>query len=244
MTGLIEELSLNAWPALDVRLYDGWLISASNGFTRRANSVTVVGGSKIPLDEKIRYCERYYTSLGLPAIFKIIQYEGFQELDDKLDKLGYLKIAPTSVRIKKLSYNNFSDNINIDIKPYPCDEWIDEYFECSEKDSRLKSTYALMLKKIKNKGVWVTYKENGKSAGFGYAIMENGYSGIYNLFVPQEYRGRGYAQAIMDKLLYESRRLGAACSYLQVEEENLPAERLYDKLGFEQAYRYYYRKSE
>ena len=244
MIGLIEKLSINAWPALDAHLYDGWLICTSNGYTRRANSVNVVGCSKIPLDEKIRYCEQYYAGIGLPTIFKIIRGKSFQELDEKLYKRGYRKIAPTSVKIKNLSGNNFCGNTNVDIQFYPCDKWIDEYFGCCGKDGRLKSIFSLILKKIENKGIWATYKENGISAGFGYAIIENDYSGIYNLFVPKEYRNRGYAQAIINKLLYESKRLGADYSYLQVEKGNLPAERLYDKLGYEQAYRYYYRKSE
>ena len=34
MIRLIEELSLNAWPALQTVLYDGWVLRFADGYTR------------------------------------------------------------------------------------------------------------------------------------------------------------------------------------------------------------------
>jgi len=38
----VEERSLNAWPSLHQMLYDGWVLRFSNGYTRRANSVSPI----------------------------------------------------------------------------------------------------------------------------------------------------------------------------------------------------------
>ena len=35
----IEELTLNAWPPLETLFFDGWILSFSDGYTRRANSI-------------------------------------------------------------------------------------------------------------------------------------------------------------------------------------------------------------
>ena len=40
----LEELAMNAWPAIQTYLYDGWIVRFANGYTKRANSVTAVTG--------------------------------------------------------------------------------------------------------------------------------------------------------------------------------------------------------
>ncbi len=58
----IEELTLNAWPALQTVLYDGWLLRFADGYTRRANSVNPIYPSAVPLADKIAACERAYAA--------------------------------------------------------------------------------------------------------------------------------------------------------------------------------------
>lgn len=68
---LVEEISLNAWPSHKIELYDGWLIRFSHNYTHRTNSVTQVGTSLLPIEEKIHYCEAVYANYHTPSIFKI-----------------------------------------------------------------------------------------------------------------------------------------------------------------------------
>ena len=89
MTRTIEELSMNAWPAMQTMLYDGWVLRAADGYTKRANSVYPLYPSEINLDEKIRFCELFYRDLGLPAVFKMTEASTPANLDARLDVLGY-----------------------------------------------------------------------------------------------------------------------------------------------------------
>ena len=67
----IEELALNAWPALQTLLLDGWVVRFANGYTRRANSVNPLYASEQDTDAKLRACEQFYRDRGLKVVFKM-----------------------------------------------------------------------------------------------------------------------------------------------------------------------------
>ena len=52
---LYEKLSFNTHPCLCEEVYDGWLLRFAKGYTKRANSVSVVGTSDVPYVDKIIY---------------------------------------------------------------------------------------------------------------------------------------------------------------------------------------------
>jgi ribosomal-protein-alanine N-acetyltransferase len=55
---------------------------------------------------------------------------------------------------------------------------------------------------------------------------------INNVAVLPQYRGRGVGTALMQHVLVEARRLGAARATLEVRASNAQALRLYERLGF------------
>jgi ribosomal-protein-alanine N-acetyltransferase len=55
---------------------------------------------------------------------------------------------------------------------------------------------------------------------------------INNLAVRPAYRGQGIGTALMDRVLAEARHLGARRATLEVRASNLPARRMYERLGF------------
>jgi ribosomal protein S18 acetylase RimI-like enzyme len=60
--------------------------------------------------------------------------------------------------------------------------------------------------------------------------------------VTKEFRGKGYGREIVETILTEAARLGAKNTYLQVDIDNPAALGLYEKLGYREIYRYWYRK--
>ena len=83
-TRFFEELSLNAHCAMKVQFYDGWILRANEGHTKRANSVSPLYDSALGMDTKIRSCEEFYKKAGLPCIFKLTDDD--TELDEMLKK--------------------------------------------------------------------------------------------------------------------------------------------------------------
>jgi diamine N-acetyltransferase len=58
------------------------------------------------------------------------------------------------------------------------------------------------------------------------------------LYVAKEHHGSGIARALMDWVVEEARRRGAAALYLTVFTDNHRARRFYERYGFESAGRY------
>ena len=68
MITIFEELSMNAWPALQTKLYDGWVMRFAEGYTKRANSINPIYGSSISLTKKLDYCEKGCRRIAEPWI--------------------------------------------------------------------------------------------------------------------------------------------------------------------------------
>lgn len=75
-------------------------------------------------------------------------------------------------------------------------------------------------------------KVDGRTVAYGgiWVVMED--SHVTTIAVDDAYRGRGYGDALMARLVAEAIARGAAWMTLEVRESNVAAQRLYRKYGF------------
>jgi len=71
--------------------------------------------------------------------------------------------------------------------------------------------------------------------------LESGCLGIFDVLTNLNYRRQGYATALMQGILQWGIEREASFSYLQVVKANIPALKLYEKLGYQPMYEYWYR---
>jgi GNAT superfamily N-acetyltransferase len=242
----IEEASLNAWPAMQQMLLDGWLLRFSNGFTKRANSVVPLYAGNQPVKDKVRYCENLYSREQLQSIFRLISIVDHEELDGYLDARGYEQIDRTAVLTASLP----SDQTSISTQTpdpgthlVPMTEWLDVYAVLTGMPDTGKRLHAAILAGIRAECAYAVLNDGQRPLACGLGVVEQGLIGLFDIVTHPEYRKLGYATEMVKALLDWGHANGAVTAYLQMVADNHAARALYANLGFSELYHYWYRVS-
>jgi ribosomal protein S18 acetylase RimI-like enzyme len=239
----LEQIASNAWVAEETERFGGWLLRANGGVTRRANSVLPLGPPPPPLDESIEKVIDFYKERNLVPRFQMTEASKPIELDRDLSERGFsvgLQVELHTAAINHLIQKEpaFDVMVSNDIS----DGWMSVYSESSGYDeSSMEIRKGLMKRTTLSKG-FALAKIDRELAGVGFGVLEGKWLGLFNIAVHPSMRGRGVALAVNTALAKWGHQKGARSAYLQVESENLPALKLYAKLGFQQQYTYWYRK--
>jgi len=239
----IEELSMNAWPSLKTLVYDGWIIRLSNGYGNRANSINPIYPSKIDLEEKLKYCDELFSHHNLLTAYKIIGCEEHQFLNKKLEDMNYQKINETSIKVFQIPAMPERNYRGIVIDDDFSGQWKESVIKFNHIEEIHEPVFRKILENIAVEKIVVHKEIEGEIAGCGYGAIEHNYVGIFDIVVKESQRGNGYGREIIETLLSEAARRGVKNSYLQVMINNPIAIHLYEKLGYREVYRYWYRKA-
>ncbi len=83
--------------------------------------------------------------------------------------------------------------------------------------------------------LYLTALFDGEIAGYCGLFQSFDEADITNVAVAEAYRGRGVGEAMLRELMVQGSLRGISAYTLEVRQGNLPARRLYEKLGFEAA---------
>ncbi len=241
---LIQELeirSMRAWPSLTTRFYDGWVLRFANGYTGRANSIHPVYPGSLDLDTRITCCEAAYRLHNLPTSFKLTPASYPADLDDALGERGYSLPYEVSVLTADLNQQRTASSPAVSVSPRLNDLWLWHYFRMSGTDRRHRDTLVQMLSLLTPKVGYAMLEKGDDIVALGIGVYEAGMLGLFKVETDSRHRRQGYGTALVCTLLDWGKSQGAGLAYLQTEPENEPALRLYDKLGFQELYRYWYR---
>jgi ribosomal protein S18 acetylase RimI-like enzyme len=233
----LEELALNAWPARQSVLFGGWVFRISGGFTKRANSANAIHPTA-PFEDVRAAAETLYARHSLPAIFRVSPLAG-AEADRDLERAGYQVFDPSLVMTAPLEQSGLG--AEVDITEAPTGPWLDGIAAANAVTEGQRKSHDLMVSLIPMQTAFGTLRHGGEAVGFGLAVREGDYVGLFDIVVSPAARGRGRGLALTEALLGWGRGAGASQAYLQVRADNEAACRLYTRLGFRCAYRYHYR---
>lgn len=238
----IEEMSMNALPALETVFYDGWVLRTSNCYTKRANSIHPIYPSTVDIHHKMKIIEQKYLARNLRILYKMTDAVFPRDLDSILEKHNYSKGAETSVQVVELKGLIEKPTWIVEHDQEMNEEWFSSFCLLNKMAHEHQSTLREMLESISTTTCFMLMKgENNEIIACGLGVLEQNYLGLFDIVTNEKYRNLGYGTKLVKSLLDWGIDNGAEYAYLQVELKNLPALRLYSKLGFKEKYRYWYR---
>ncbi len=234
----LEELSLNSSAPPGQLLYDGWILRMLRGKAKRARSVNAVYPSTLPLAQKIAYCERLYGAARVPALFRITPFSTPGDLDAELAGRGYVRFDNTAVEAAAIDANRLGEGSAEAMELRP---WIDAVGNLRGSPDTHRAAHFARIDGMPLAKCPVVVREKGEIVATGLAILEDECVGLFDVITRANAQRRGHARAVVASLLRRAWELGARHAYLQVQEENTAARRLYAQFGFAQQYLYWYR---
>lgn len=242
---LITELELigaKAWPALVTTKLFGWLLRADKGITRRANSVLPVAFTGKNLDSLIDEVEAFYTRRNLPVYFQMTEASQPPELDDTLQDRGFERELEVHVQTGDVdTIANSVPDVQAKVLSEPDDAWVSCYSKATGYDSDNISTRLAIMARAQNHRAYSLALIDDEPAAVGFGVVTDQWLGLFGIATRPEFRRRGAARAVNAALADWGKGLGATKAYLQVEVDNDPAIELYQHVGFETLYTYWYR---
>ncbi|MBN2897581.1 MAG: GNAT family N-acetyltransferase [Clostridia bacterium] len=200
--------------------YDGWLL------THVSDEVVEVvpnNVSNMDLRVKILFCERYAKQFNKKLNFKMVLNQVPEQLDAILKTEGYQIGDSGFVLIKK-------DLIDIESECWNGDVHI--YEKGDGRFNELLTSLFLEGIEVGRSACFCEVFCEGVSAGVAFATIQFGKMGIFNVFVKENFRGKGIGEQLICRLFTWGMISGADSAYLHVLKSNPIAVGLYQKLGF------------
>ena len=237
----IEEASLNAWPPLRQRVLDGWLLRFADGYTRRANSVNAIYPGQLDPAEKVALCESIYGESPLGVVFKITPLAQPPELDALLESRAYRRDAETSVQVLPRLPDSGEGEGELLLEEGEPGPWLDLFCRMNRIAEKHRASLAGILAHITGRRAFATLSVGGQPVACGLGVLEGENLGLFDIVTAPQHRRKGHSNRLMNGLMAWANQAGATRAYLQVMLDNGPALRLYEKMGFAEIYRYWYR---
>ncbi len=245
--GEIEEILINAFPAVEREIYDGWILNFSGGYTYRANCIYPFYHSTYDLEEKVIYCENQYRELLLPAVYKMTEAVP-KALDELLEARGYKNVKYVDVLHCRLEgwtapeMKCLEHDYEVIRMHRMDDEWLEGVNQLIDIPyPSMEKIQKKIFRRIRLPMICVKIRHQGKVIGTGLGVLERHYIGLYAIHVHRDYRRQGLAMTICSQIIEKGKSMGAVHAHLQVRQGNTGAFLMYEKLGLRKIYTQWFR---
>lgn len=234
----LEELAFAGWPALETRDIAGWHLRFSEGYTKRANSINVLGNDIQINPQTMEALEAAYRERGQPPVWRLSPLAP-SATADVLAARGYRAIERSLVQVCPL-HQDFTLAPEVRIHPLPTEPWIAAFALHSPVRPEHRDTMRRMLEAIAAPVGFAFVEEAGQPMAMAIGAVNGDHMGLFDVLVMPHARRRGLARKVTESLYAWAWERGARFAYLQVVATNAAAMPLYAAQGFRTVYDYEY----
>jgi ribosomal protein S18 acetylase RimI-like enzyme len=235
----LEERLINAWPAFEIEVADGWILRFAEGYSKRANAATpLVPGAQVD-PGLIDHVLHAFEERGVAPCFRLTGIED-RRCEEVLAAKGLVDFDPSVCMVAPLGAELELDP-SVEMRTAPKPNWIEAAANSYGGEKANADRLGRIVRLIRQPAAFATLSLDGEASAWGLAVAERGYVGLYDIVVAPSLRGFGLGRRLVVSLMAWGRDQGASHAYLQVREANEVAAALYASLGFETGYRYTHR---
>ena len=222
-------------------LLGGWVLRFSGGLTRRANSANPLAVRGPDADELIASCEALYRYHRLPTIFRLPSVID-PAIDARLAARGYSSEGLSLVLHSDIGAVPAMRDPDVQLLSRPTPQWFAAMALLQRHTKKQAGLYRRIVGRLAVPTAFAIRSDDHGIAALAYGAIHDGLI-CYELVVTDPSRQRrGYARRVITSLAAWAADRGARGACLEVEAANAPARALYQALGFEELYRYHYRR--
>lgn len=237
----LEVLAFRGWPALETLDIGGWRLRFSGGYTKRANSINVLGEISDFSEKAVTELEAFYRERGLAVVWRLTPLAP-PAVEAVLSGRGYGAIERSLVQRCPLR-PDFATDPQVQILERPTEDWIDAFSLHSPVRPNYRAVMRRMLSAIAAPAGFAFVVEDGRPMAMAIGAVEGNHMGLFDVLVMPHARRRGLARRVTESLYAWAWQHGARFAYLQVVATNDAAMPLYAAQGFSTLYEYEYRIS-
>ncbi|WP_245420272.1 GNAT family N-acetyltransferase [Mesorhizobium sp. WSM3876] len=237
-----EAAGFRAWPAAAVH-YDGtWVVRLTAGHpAKRLNSVNPLDpGDTLNIAERIGRASRRFEAYGRPLTFRVSPLSG-QVLSRHLDDAGWSSFDESLVMRLPLAGARLDAAMD-QIPLKDISRFIGASLKVSGSDASLRPGLSEIIGAIQPEAGLFALEDGNEPLATLICVHDGDLAGLFEIATDKAARNKGHGRNLISSALKWARLRGAREAWLQVEAGNLPALSLYRALGFEEVYRYHYRR--
>jgi ribosomal protein S18 acetylase RimI-like enzyme len=240
----LQERAARALPAEHVKDVDGWWLRHAPGCSWWVGTV-LPHGDATPgeLVRRVVAVEEFYAGHAVAARFQISPGACAEGLDMVLADRGYHRQSPMSLRVAsaaRVLEHASTGALRVRLDDRPAGAWFAVWQAVHGHGADSRADWD-MLARVQRPCAYARAMIGDDVVAVGRAVADTGWAGVFGMATLPEARGKGAARNVLAALAAWAGAHQADHMYLQVERDNIPALRLYERAGFREICGYHYR---